>query len=54
VKKRKSKGTRGTNGKSGKAAPKKSALAVEITGDIIIFLALFALIRVISYDSKDQ
>ena len=41
------------NGKNGKAAPRKIALAVEITGVILIFLALFALISVVSYSPKD-
>lgn len=50
VKKRRSKGA---NGKNGKAQPKKSGLAVEITGVILIFLALFALISVVSYSPKD-
>jgi S-DNA-T family DNA segregation ATPase FtsK/SpoIIIE len=50
VKKRKSKGA---NGRNGKPQPKKSGLAVEITGVILIFLALFALISVLSYSAKD-
>jgi S-DNA-T family DNA segregation ATPase FtsK/SpoIIIE len=50
VKKRKSKSA---NGKNGKARPKKHGLAVEITGVILIFLALLALISVISYNPKD-
>jgi S-DNA-T family DNA segregation ATPase FtsK/SpoIIIE len=50
VKKRKSKGA---NGKDGKAQPKKHGLAVEITGVVLIFLALFALISVVSYNAKD-
>jgi S-DNA-T family DNA segregation ATPase FtsK/SpoIIIE len=50
VKKRKSKGA---NGKNGKAQPKKHGLAVEITGVVLIFLALFALISVVSYNAKD-
>jgi S-DNA-T family DNA segregation ATPase FtsK/SpoIIIE len=50
VKKRKSKGA---NGKNGKAQPKRSGLAVEITGVILIFLALFALISVVSFNAKD-
>jgi S-DNA-T family DNA segregation ATPase FtsK/SpoIIIE len=50
VKKRKSKGA---NGKNGKARPKKYGLAVEITGVVLIFLALFALISVVSYNAKD-
>ncbi|NTV80188.1 MAG: hypothetical protein HGA24_02025, partial [Candidatus Aminicenantes bacterium] len=41
------------NNKNGKASLKKSALAVEVTGVILIFLALFALISVVSYDAKD-
>jgi S-DNA-T family DNA segregation ATPase FtsK/SpoIIIE len=53
VKKRKAKGANGKNGRNGKAAAKKSALAVEITGVILIFLALFALISVVSYDARD-
>ena len=43
----------GKNGKGAKAAARKSALAVEITGVLLVFVALFALISVISYDSKD-
>jgi S-DNA-T family DNA segregation ATPase FtsK/SpoIIIE len=50
VKKRKSKGA---NGQNGKAQPKKHGLAVEITGVVLIFLALFALISVISFNAKD-
>jgi S-DNA-T family DNA segregation ATPase FtsK/SpoIIIE len=50
VKKRKSKNA---NGKNGRARPKRSGLAVEITGVILIFLALFALISVASYSPKD-
>jgi S-DNA-T family DNA segregation ATPase FtsK/SpoIIIE len=50
VKKRKSKSA---NGKNGKARPKKHGLAVEITGVILIFLALLALISVVSYSPKD-
>jgi S-DNA-T family DNA segregation ATPase FtsK/SpoIIIE len=53
VKKRKKSAGNGKNGKGGKAAAKNRALAVEITGVILIFLALFALISVISYDPKD-
>ena len=53
MKKRKSKGANGKNGKNGKANPKKAGLAVEITGAILIFLALFALISIVSYTSKD-
>ena len=56
VKKRRvrgAKGPNGKNGKSGRAANKKSALAVEITGVVLIFLALFGLISVVSYDAKD-
>jgi S-DNA-T family DNA segregation ATPase FtsK/SpoIIIE len=53
VKKRNKSGANGRNGKAAKAAAKKSALAVEITGVILIFLALFALVSVISYSAKD-
>jgi S-DNA-T family DNA segregation ATPase FtsK/SpoIIIE len=53
VKKRKSKGANGKNGRNGKTTPKNRALAVEITGVLLVFLAIFALISVISYDSKD-
>jgi len=38
---------------NGKAQPKKHGLAVEITGVVLIFLALFALISVISFNAKD-
>lgn len=47
VKKRKPKGA------NGKAQPKKHGLAVEITGVVLIFLALFTLISVVSYNAKD-
>jgi S-DNA-T family DNA segregation ATPase FtsK/SpoIIIE len=50
VKKRRAKGARGANGKP---RPKKDGLAVEITGVILIFLALLALISVASYNAKD-
>jgi len=50
VKKRKK---NGGNGRNGKAAPRKIALAVEIAGVVLIFLALFALISVVSYNPKD-
>ena len=53
MKKRKSKGANGKNGRNGKTTPKNRALAVEITGVLLVFLAIFALISVISYDSKD-
>jgi DNA segregation ATPase FtsK/SpoIIIE, S-DNA-T family len=53
VKKRKAKSANGKNGRNGKGTAKKSALAVEITGVILIFLALFALISVVSYDARD-
>ncbi|NLH75923.1 MAG: hypothetical protein GX465_02685 [Acidobacteria bacterium] len=53
MKKRKAKSANGKNGRNGKGAPKKSALAVEITGVVLIFLALFALISVVSYDAGD-
>lgn len=43
----------GKNGKAGKAAAKKSALAVEIAGVLLVFLALFAFIAVVSFDAKD-
>jgi S-DNA-T family DNA segregation ATPase FtsK/SpoIIIE len=38
---------------SGKAGAAKQGRAVEITGLILIFFALFALISLLSYDSKD-
>jgi len=53
VKKRKKSAGGGKNGKNGKAAAKKGALAVEITGVLLVFLALFGFISVISFDSKD-
>jgi S-DNA-T family DNA segregation ATPase FtsK/SpoIIIE len=54
VKKRKKGGAKARNGKNGKAAAaKKTALAVEITGVVLVFLALFALTSVISYSSRD-
>jgi len=53
VKKRKRSASNGKNGRAGKAVPKKSGLAVEITGVVLIFLALFALISVVSYDAGD-
>ena len=53
MKKRRSRGGNGRNGKAGKAAPKKDGLAVEITGVLLVFLALFALISVVSYTAKD-
>jgi S-DNA-T family DNA segregation ATPase FtsK/SpoIIIE len=53
VKKRRSRGANGREGRAGKAQPKKDGLAVEITGVILIFLALFALISVVSYTAKD-
>jgi len=56
VKKRKAKSAKGANarnGKAGRARPKKDGLAVEITGVLLIFLALFAFISVISYTAKD-
>lgn len=53
MKKRKKGAANGRNGKNGKAAPRKQALAVEVTGVLLIFLALFALVGVISYDPKD-
>jgi S-DNA-T family DNA segregation ATPase FtsK/SpoIIIE len=56
VKRRNSKSARGgrsKNGRNGKATAKKSALAVEITGVLLIFLALFAFISVVSYRSSD-
>jgi S-DNA-T family DNA segregation ATPase FtsK/SpoIIIE len=53
VKKRKKSASGGKNGRNGRAAARKSALAVEITGVILIFLALFALISVVSYDARD-
>jgi S-DNA-T family DNA segregation ATPase FtsK/SpoIIIE len=53
VKKRKKSAAAGKNGKNGQAAAKKGALAVEITGVLLVFLALFGFISVISFDSKD-
>jgi S-DNA-T family DNA segregation ATPase FtsK/SpoIIIE len=54
VKRRKKGGPKARNGKNGKAAAaKKTALAVEVTGIFLVFLALFALTSVISYSSKD-
>jgi S-DNA-T family DNA segregation ATPase FtsK/SpoIIIE len=57
VKKRKKSAANGKNGRSGKngkaAAAKKAALAVEITGVLLVFLALFAFVSVISYTAKD-
>ncbi len=53
MKKRKKSASGGKNGKNGKASPKKQALAVEITGVLLVFLALFAFISVISFDAKD-
>jgi len=56
VKKRKAKsakGGSGRGGRNGKAAAKKQALAVEITGVILVFLALFGLVSVVSYQSTD-
>ena len=53
MKKRKAKSANGKNGRNGKGAPKKAALAVEITGIVLIFLALFALVSVASYDARD-
>ncbi len=53
MKKRKKSAAGGKNGKNGKAAAKKGALAVEITGVLLVFLALFGFISVISFDSKD-
>jgi S-DNA-T family DNA segregation ATPase FtsK/SpoIIIE len=41
------------SGKNGRAAAPKTALAVEATGVLLIFLALFALISVVSYHSGD-
>lgn len=41
------------NGKSGKPRAKKTGLAVEITGVILICLALFTLASLLSYSSKD-
>jgi S-DNA-T family DNA segregation ATPase FtsK/SpoIIIE len=53
VKKRKKGAGNARNGKNGKAAARKTALAVEITGVILVFLALFALVSVISFSAKD-
>ena len=44
---------KGANGRNGKAAARKSALAVEITGVVLVICALFAFISVVSYDSGD-
>jgi S-DNA-T family DNA segregation ATPase FtsK/SpoIIIE len=38
---------------NGKSAARKQSRAVEITGLVLLFLALFSLISLISYDSKD-
>jgi S-DNA-T family DNA segregation ATPase FtsK/SpoIIIE len=53
VKKRKKSASNGKNGRNGRSAARKSGLAVEITGVLLIFLALFAFIGVISFDAKD-
>jgi S-DNA-T family DNA segregation ATPase FtsK/SpoIIIE len=56
VKKRRKSAASGRNSKNGrnaKAAAKKTGLAVEITGVILIFLALFGFISVVSFDAKD-
>jgi S-DNA-T family DNA segregation ATPase FtsK/SpoIIIE len=56
VKKRRTRGARGPsgrNGRNGKARPKKAGLAVEITGVILVFLALLAFVSVASYSAKD-
>ncbi len=53
MKKRKRSASGGKNGRNGKAAARKNALAVEIAGVVLIFLALFALISVVSYDARD-
>jgi DNA segregation ATPase FtsK/SpoIIIE, S-DNA-T family len=53
VKKRKKSAAAARNGKNGKAAAKKSGLAVEITGVVLVFLALFGFISVISHNAKD-
>ncbi len=53
MKKRKRSAAGGKNGRNGKPSPKKQALAVEITGVLLVFLALFAFIGVISFDAKD-
>jgi len=53
VKKRKKSAANGKAGKNGKAAAKKSALAVEITGVLLVFLALFGFISAISHSAKD-
>jgi len=53
VKKRKKSAGNGRSAKNGKAAAKKQALAVEVTGVLLVFLALFALVSVISFDPKD-
>jgi len=50
VKKRKSKGA---NGRNGRAKAKKPGLAVEITGVVLIALAVFFLISVVSHDPRD-
>jgi S-DNA-T family DNA segregation ATPase FtsK/SpoIIIE len=51
--KRTASGRSSRNGRSAKTAAKKTELAVEITGVILIFLALFGFISVISFDAKD-
>ncbi|HVP90451.1 MAG TPA: DNA translocase FtsK [Terriglobales bacterium] len=38
---------------NGKPAARKPGLAVEITGLVLLFFALFSLISLVSYDSKD-
>jgi S-DNA-T family DNA segregation ATPase FtsK/SpoIIIE len=53
VKKRKKSAPGGKNGRNGKGAAKRSGLAVEIAGVVLIFLALFALVSVVSYDARD-
>jgi hypothetical protein len=38
---------------NGKAPARKPGLAVEITGIVLLFFALFSLVSLISYDSRD-
>ncbi len=40
-------------GANGKPAARKPGLALEITGLVLLFFALFSLVSLVSYDSKD-
>ncbi|MFO7733207.1 MAG: DNA translocase FtsK 4TM domain-containing protein [Candidatus Aminicenantes bacterium] len=54
MKKRKKKPANGRNGKNGRnAKARKPGLAVEIAGVVLIAVALFALLSVVSHDPKD-